>query len=311
MKTFVKGLLTLGICLTISHAAFCQSTGKAIYYYNPQWSPDGSSIVFESNRVGGKSSIFAMSPDGSNIRKITDTLFDYGQPSWSGDGKHLVYYGSDHPMQLFTNSSKGRDQKQLSTPGLDAYEPSWSSQNKIAFDSKPLNTVPNEIAVMNPDGTGFTKLTSSEKYDCSSPQWSPDGKKILFQRSLSIHKQWKDITKEEMEEKQKSAELMIMDDDGSNQHTLVANIGPEVALTWSHDGKTIYYITKKDQSVILYKMSVDKKSSEPVLTLSGTIYSISVSSDEKLALYAAEREKKHAVYIQDLKTKTERQIIGD
>ena len=309
MKTFVKELLTLTIYATISHAAFSQ--GKAIYYYNPQWSPDGSSIVFESNRDGGKSSIYTMSPDGNNIRKITDTLFDYGQPSWSADGKHLVYYGSDHPMQLFINSNQGSAQKQLPTPGLDAYEPSWSSQNKIAFDSKPLNTVPNEIAVMNADGTGFAKLTSSAKYDCSSPQWSPDGKKILFQRSLSIHKQWKDITKEEMEQKQKSAELMIMNADGSDARTLVSYIGSEVALTWSHDGKTIYYITKKDQAVILYKMSIDKSSAELVLTLSGTIYSISVSPDEKLVLYAAEREKKHAVYVQDLKTKTERNILGN
>ena len=99
MKTFVKELLTLTIYATISHAAFSQ--GKAIYYYNPQWSPDGSSIVFESNRDGGKSSIYTMSPDGNNIRKITDTLFDYGQPSWSADGKHLVYYGRQCPHRQF------------------------------------------------------------------------------------------------------------------------------------------------------------------------------------------------------------------
>ena len=199
MKTKINSLVIFFCAISIQ-AVLCQNISKRIYYFNPQFSPDGTSIVFESTR-DGKYSIYTIAPDGTDLKKITDTIFDYGQPAWSPNGKYLVYYGSNRPMQLFTNSSKGGEQKQLPTPGFDAYQPSWSLQNKIAFDSRAIGQTPNDIAVMNADGTGFTKITNDEKYDCSAPQWSPDGKKILFHRSIAISKPWKEITKEEMMQK--------------------------------------------------------------------------------------------------------------
>ncbi len=309
MKT-QKIKLVLFLSIICAQVVFSQSSIKRVYYFNPKFSPNGSSIVFESTR-DGKSSIFTINPDGSGLRKITDTTFHYGQPSWSNDGKQLVYYGSNHPMQLFINSGKGQEQKQLSTPGFDAYEPVWSSQNIIAFDSRQIGQTPNDIAVMNTDGTGFMKLTADENYDCSSPQWSPDGKKILFQRSIAIRKPWKEITKEEMKKKKQSTEIMIMNADGSGIRNLISNLEGEVAPFWSHNGKIIYYLTKQDTSHILYRMPIDKNKSEPMLTLSGVIYSASISPNGKYITYAADRNKKSAVYLMNLRNKTESKLIGD
>lgn len=287
-----------------------QNTNKTDYYFNPQWSPDGSSIVFESTR-DGKSSIYTISPDGGNLKKVTDTIFNYGQPSWSPDGKQLVYYGSNHPMQLFTNSRDGGHQQQLPTPGFDAYEPTWSSQNKIAFDSRAIGQTPNDIALMNADGKGFTKLTTDDKYESASPKWSPDGKKILFQRSIAIRKPWKEITREEMKEKHKSGQLMMMNADGTEINILLSNLEGEVAPFWSDDGNMIYYLTKQDTIPVLYGMIVNTNKPMPVLTLSGIIYSVSISPDGLYATYAAERKKLHAIYIYDIKKKTEQKLIGD
>ncbi|MBK9570710.1 MAG: PD40 domain-containing protein [Chitinophagaceae bacterium] len=309
MKT-QKIILVLFLSVIYTQVVFGQSTSKRVYYFNPKFSPDGASIVFESTR-DGKSSIYTINPDGSDLSKITDTTFHYGQPAWSTDGKHLVYYGSNHPMQLFINSRKGGEQKQLSTPGFDAYEPVWSSQNVIAFDSRSIKQTPNDIAVINADGTGFTKLTTDEKYDCSSPQWSPDGNKILFQRSVAIRKPWKEITKEEMKKKKQSTEIMIMNADGSDIHNLVSNLEGEVAPFWSHDGKFIYYLTKQDTAHILYRMPMGKNKSEPMLTLFGVIYSVSISPNGKYIAYAAERNKKSCVYVMNLKKKAESKLIGD
>ncbi len=310
MKTLRKKSLMIFLCTICALDALCQNTKKPVYYFSPQWSPDGSSIVFESTR-DGKSSIYTIAPDGTDLKKITDTIYSYGQPAWSPDGKHLVYYGSNHPMQLFTNSRQGGEQKQLPTPSHDAYQPAWSVLDKIAFDSRALGQTPNDIAIMNTDGTGFTKLTTDERYECSSPQWSLDGKKILFTRSIAIRKPWKEITKEEMKQKNKTGEIMIMNADGSDIRNLASNLIGEVAPFWSNDGNTIYFITKQDTTPALYSMTMDKNKPELLLTLSGVIYSASISPDGKVITYAAEREKKHAVYVQDVKRKTEIKIIGD
>lgn len=297
-------------CTIYIQSVLCQPTSKPIYYFNPQFSPDGHSIAFESTK-DGKSSIYTIAIDGTNLKKITDTIFNYGQPAWSPDGKSLIYYGSYRPMQLFTNSSKGGEQQQLATPGFDAYQPSWSVQNKIAFNSRAIGQTPNEIAVMNTDGIGFTKITPDEQYDYSSPKWSVDGKKILFQRSIAIRKPWKEITKEEMMQKKKSGVIMTMNSDGSNQRVLIPNLESEVAPFWSQDGNTIYYITKQDAIPCVYSMKSDQNEPELMLALSGIIYSASISPDGKYITYAAEREKKHAVYVMEIKKKTEVKLIGD
>ena len=297
MKQFFTQILVIFFFTVPVQTVKSQNTNNPVYYFNPQWSPSGSSIVFESSR-DGKSSIYTISPDGRDLKKITDTIFNYGQPSWSPDGKHLVYYGSNHPMQLFTNSWNGGGQKQLLTPGFDAYQPTWSLQDKIAFDSRSIRETPNNIALMNADGTGFTKLTTDEKYDCASPKWSPDGKKILFQRSMAIRKPWNEITREEMKLKKKSGEIMIMNADGTEISILLSNLEGEVAPFWSPDGEIIYYTTKQDTTPVLYSMKVGKNKPTPVLTLSGTIYSVSISPDGKYITYAAERKKRHAIYFQ-------------
>lgn len=310
MKPFFIQILIIFFFTVSVQTVKSQNTNKPVYYYNPQWSPDGSSIVFESTR-DGKSSIYTISPDGGNLKKVTDTIFDYGQPSWSPDGKHLVYYGSTHPMQLFTNLRNGGEQQELPTPGFDAYEPKWSLQDKIAFDSRAIGQTPNDIAIMNAGGTGVTKLTTDEKYESNSPQWSPDGKKILFQRSVAIRKPWKEITREEMRQKKKTGQLMMMNAEGTEINTLLSNMEGEVAPFWSKDGKMIYYLTKQDTTPVLYRMMVGKNKPKPVLTLSGIIYSVSMSPDGKYITYAAERKKRHAIYIYNVKKKTEQKLIGD
>ena len=55
----------------------------------PQFSPDGSKIVFESNRSGR--AIYLMNSDGSVLTRLTNNLFLDRSPSFSPDGSQILF----------------------------------------------------------------------------------------------------------------------------------------------------------------------------------------------------------------------------
>jgi TolB protein len=60
----------------------------------PIWSPDSRWIAFASNRgrIQAVGQVFAVRPDGSGLRQLTDGLMSHVQPSFAPDGKSLLVY---------------------------------------------------------------------------------------------------------------------------------------------------------------------------------------------------------------------------
>jgi Tol biopolymer transport system component len=56
------------------------------------WSPDGSRIVFQSDRFGSWA-IFVANADGSNVVRLLNTWTAQEAPCWSADGQEVIYLG--------------------------------------------------------------------------------------------------------------------------------------------------------------------------------------------------------------------------
>lgn len=69
-------------------------TNNGAYDGWPMWSPKGNWLVLSSNRDKEVSTgqIFAVRPDGSEVRQLTWGPMSRAQPSFSSDGKSLVFY---------------------------------------------------------------------------------------------------------------------------------------------------------------------------------------------------------------------------
>jgi TolB protein len=90
----------------------------------PRWSPKGDTIAFTSRR--GNHDIWAVSPDGSNLRRLTAGPGDNESASWSPNGRHLVFQSSRlGGTQLFTMLADGSEQQVL-TGGPGSTSPAWS-----------------------------------------------------------------------------------------------------------------------------------------------------------------------------------------
>src|SRR5678815_5223842 len=70
---------------------------------NPAWSPDGKHLVFQSERIAGRTNLYVINVDGTGERLLTRTVGDDTHPSWSPDGTTIVFDSNrDGVWNLYT-----------------------------------------------------------------------------------------------------------------------------------------------------------------------------------------------------------------
>ncbi len=308
MKTKHLFLITI---IFLGWATYAQAQQKPtpIYYFNPHWSSDGRTIVFESTK-DGKSAIYTIYADGKNLLKLTDGGED-GQPRWSRDGKKIVFYSQrDGHMQLFLMNADGSDQHKLTNDADFDYLPDFSPKGDyVVFQSrKERPAIAHDIYIIRSDGTNRTLLTDG-KNGYTSPKWSPDGKKIVFEQAIVTKKYYRELSREEMNQMKNSTEIFVMDKNGKNLKNLTNNNFEDSTPHWSKNGKTIYFMSNRDGSPNIYAMNaagtkVRKIADGKIVT------NPFISPDEKHFAYTKEVGGKWGLYVYEIKSGNERLLIG-
>jgi len=187
----------------------------------PTFSPDGTKIAFASNRFADLMAIYLMNPDGSGQTRITDNTFSSYRPSWSPDGKHIVY-ASFETGELFVMNADGSLQTRL-TAGPSGH-PSWSPSGKvIAFGGQEGANSVSEINVVNVDGSGRRQLTHHGQMN-NKPSWSPDGTRIAFESKRGGN-----------------TDIYVMNADGTGERRLTTDAAVDEWPAWSPDGGSIAF----------------------------------------------------------------------
>ena len=175
--------------------------------FQPDWSPDGTRIVFERQFPDKPYEVWTVKPDGSDLRKVElecpvpkDQICDSSSPAWSPDGKRIAFnqaYGKIKHIAgvewievgaLSVADADGSNVRQLTqlkrpTSSEDS-QPVWSpSGRQIAFQrqnstARPVNA--HAIFVVNTDDSSLHRVTPWRLDAGDHPDWSPDGKRILF-----------------------------------------------------------------------------------------------------------------------------------
>jgi len=103
---------------------------------SPQFSPDGSKIVFTSARSGETFDIWIVNADGSNPVQLTDRKGrGDGAPRWSPDGDWIVF-DSQRPdgfEEISVVDATGGRPRQLTTEPCQNEVPNWSRDGKWIY----------------------------------------------------------------------------------------------------------------------------------------------------------------------------------
>ncbi|WP_368653910.1 prolyl oligopeptidase family serine peptidase [Ornithinibacillus sp. 4-3] len=150
---------------------------------HPRFSPDGSQIVFQSNR-SGVLQICLLSTAGGEAQQITAFQNGASKPCWSKDGKYIIFSAS-----LAMNDSV-EDQCELSKEEREklaeekANSPLIINDLKYKSDAKGFHDEKREqIILYNVEQATFTKLTSTNT-NHQFHDISPDSNLILFTANL-------------------------------------------------------------------------------------------------------------------------------
>ncbi len=160
---------------------------------------------------------------------------DIGNPSWSRDGRHVVYHSG--PIETIPAARRpggslyGRDPQYdlLFASGFPAVSPDG---RQLAVSERTGRASPDDrtsLVVWNTDGTNPRRIFHAEG-SLMSPSWSADGQWIVFGEGSYF-----------VARATRPAQVMIVKIDGSGARALTTGPGNSGFPSWSPDGKQVVY----------------------------------------------------------------------
>lgn len=137
--------------------------------FNAQWSPDGKSLLFATDR-NKTYDLYVLKLSTGTLTRVTPLGTNEWNGRWSPDGSKILFVSDRYGQtDLFVMKADGMSVRRLTSSKAHDSEPAWSPDGKqIVFMSDRAGHP--DLWIMKYDGTGQRQLTNDKAVD-RFPDW--------------------------------------------------------------------------------------------------------------------------------------------
>lgn len=151
-----------------------------VYYYAPDWSPDGKQIAFQNIDNTGRNELYLINADGSNLHALLNSTDDQKLLGWAPDSSHIFYIatladGTLHFRVLDLKTAQTQEIGQLPPEMVEIY-PMFI---RLSPDGKRMLYANEQgvfLVMVEPSFKSTVLIANRHENFFYFPVWSPDGK---------------------------------------------------------------------------------------------------------------------------------------
>ncbi len=159
---------------------------------SPAWAPEGARLALSAAGAAGTTDLYLLETGTGSLRQLTDDLYDDREPSWSPDGRYLVFSSDRWPSEepagrnLFALDLQDGSLRRLTAGAHRDIQPVWSPDGRHVAYSSDQSGIPNIFALpvsVDPDSGlrhGAPRQVTRVLTGAFDPAWLPRGDGLVF-----------------------------------------------------------------------------------------------------------------------------------